>query len=646
MEWIPAVVTLLAVVSLFWLPGLAVATAAGVGGLARVALAPVLTLGACGTSAVLADVLCVRWSLASAAAGVLVWCLAAAVLGRGSAWRARPADVPTSRSPVHGLPRVPRPVLSWLVAGVAVGALAQVVPTALAMPGPSAVLAAFDAVGHFNALELIRELGSASSWTVSAVNTLDSRPTGADGAAWHGVLALAPVVPDAFAVFNVGLVVPTALTWTTGIAFLAQVAFPARPRVWCWAAAASAAGIGLPLYVALRQEGLVPNGVALALVPALVGLVAARPALPPRRWLALVPLGAAGVALTHPNAFVSAALALTPWMVLGAGPAVRRIARRAPGRALLLLTGGVGGLAALVILTSGRMRGILGWPPDSPRPWWETVLRVASGDLTGKGWATGFAIVLAALAGAVLARRLPRARWLVLANAVLLATYVLAVSPIPVLTDVDRLWYGAPRRFAPVVAALLVPLAALALDTVPRWLVVTGRLVTSAPRHAPWAVAASVVLVSTVPAALGTAALVRTSYVGAPEVGMPAVADRAERAMLDRLGGTLDGERAVLGSPFSGAAHLYGLHRIPVVPRTSFTPEDTDLLYVRRHIDELGSNPALCGPLERLGVGYLYVDPVPSDTAPRALTIEAPPEGRARLLDTGGTASVYELTGC
>src|SRR5665647_2296350 len=96
------------------------------------------------------------------------------------------------------------------------------------------VLDAYDAVVHLNTIRYVQESGSASSLTVSGVYSA-GQDTGFYPAAWHGVTALVPAWPDPATVFTIAAFLPTAVAWTTGIAFLTRSVFPGRPRAACCA---------------------------------------------------------------------------------------------------------------------------------------------------------------------------------------------------------------------------------------------------------------------------------------------------------------------------------------------------------------------------------------------------------------------------
>ncbi|WP_258723177.1 DUF6541 family protein [Cellulomonas sp. NS3] len=657
MEWWGALAVGVLAITVFWLPGLALGRVAGLRGLPLTASAPLLTTGVLAPAAVALAAVGVPWGPASAACVVALAVVCAALV---RAWLARRYG----RGPV---PPVPPGAPGggagsrrawWLVLAVTTGTLGQVVPVALGLGRPGRILTAHDAVAHAVMLRGVRDTGSASSLDVAGAHALDGVSHSFYGAGWHGVAALLGTWPDASSVLNVAFVVPCALAWTLGVAALTQAVFPARPRAWCWAAVASAGGVALPLYLVLRPEGMVANAFGVALVPALLALVTGRPpGGPVLRW-GLVVVAGAGLVLVHPNAAASAGLVLTPWFV----PRVVGWCRGRRRRTVLVLGSLVLGAVTAAVLARALLAGrtaaipVLGAEPEAPLPAWEALLLVLGGDATEMGWASGMPVVLAGVLGAVLVRRCREPRWLLVSAALMTAWFLAATSPWPYLTDVDRLWYGEPRRFAPVMAATLLPLAARGIDALPsawhalrRHRAGSGAATAEAPRALPLAGArrlvpgAVLLLVAGVPAALGLVQLVRFSYTGA---GQSVVADDAELAMMHRLGDRLDPRGAVLGSSFSGAAHLYALHGQAVVPRDYATVEDDDLRYVRTHLEDLGADAALCDALDRLGVRYLYVDAHPWNVLPEHLELRTAPARGARLLDSGGTASVYELSAC
>src|SRR5665648_378438 len=205
-EWVAAGVPAVLVLGWFWLPGLVVLRVLAFRGLGLVAVAPLVTLGVLGATAILAERAGVAWGPATAVGGTAI--------AVGIAWLARRLDRGGQPAPVQqaGSAR-------WMVAAVAVGVAAQIVPTFVGMQRPGRLLDAYDAVVHLNTIRYVQESGSASSLTVSGVYSA-GQDTGCYPAAWHGVTALVPAWPDPATVFTIAAFLPTAVAWTTGIACL------------------------------------------------------------------------------------------------------------------------------------------------------------------------------------------------------------------------------------------------------------------------------------------------------------------------------------------------------------------------------------------------------------------------------------------
>lgn len=628
MPWLPAAMTALIALAAFWVPGTAVLMALGRRGLEVVAIAPLVTLGVAGLGAIALEAVGIGWGAAPFLGLTLVAVPAAWLLAR---------SVPTRWSTVPGH--------RWTGPAVAAAALAQLVAQAAGMGRPGRLLDAYDAIGHFNGIEYIRQTGHASSFTITGVHNAGI-PTGFDGAAWPAVTSLMPRWPDAAVVFNAATYVPAAVAWAAGSAALTRAVLPRRPRLATWAALLSVAGIAHPLVLAQQQAGLVPNAVGAALLPAFLAVVVRWDRTRSRGDTLLLLLAAAGLGLTHPNVLILAGIIGTTFLVVRHRDALVRATRSMRGRLALWTVSGVVVAALPIVLTHPRMRGVLAYPGDSPYPWVDTVAAVFSGQMGISGGGGGVLVVLLAGVGAWSLRRHPVGSALTTAAVVMVAVFVLSRTGIPVLGDLDAPWFHEPKRLAPGVLALLPPLAAVGIDSAGAWLVATRRLTTSLrPRSASVLLGGIVVTTGMVLGGIETTA--QAAFAFHPPAGSPTFATDDELALMSRLDDELDPTSTVLGSPHSGAAHLYGLIGQPVAVRTTSRALPPELRYVLRHIDELGHNESLCRALDDLGIAYLYVDPVrfrPEDGQLPQLV--EPPPGGVRPLDSGGTATVYEITAC
>ncbi len=627
MEWAAASACTITVLTVFWLPGAVVLAAARVRGLTLVALAPLVTAGTLGTAAVVSGQLGLRWGMTAAAASVLVVAGGLRALGPGDWTRPRLAPA--------------------LAGGVLAGVLGQLVPLAVGMGRPGRLLAAHDALAHLSGVAHIRATGEATPW---AFWELDPRWEGSAApypTVWHAVTALSPAWPDVPTLVNVASYAPLALAWTAGIAALARAVVPQRPRVHVLAALLSASAVSVPELLIARPEGMIPNAFATALVPAfLVAHVGRAPARPAHR-VATTALAWVGLGLSHPNALLAGAVALLPWIV----PRVVRRAReafrhrRTAAVAVAVAAVGVAGATTALRLGWDLLHGVAQTPQGRSAPL-DVAARWLSGNTTGAGAGAGFVVVAAAVWGAWLVRRLP-ARWLAGSFVLLTAFYVCAESSVPVLGTLDGPWFGETRRFAPVLALTLLPLAALALDSGPRWLVTTGRLRTALPhRRVARSLTAGVVALCATTGAMSIWVVARDGYTGQGPSGPSVVADDAELDLMRALPDLLE-DGAVLGSPYSGAGHLFAVAGIDSVPRAAADPRPgSDLSYLAANVGRLGQDPNVCSALARLGVRYLYVDPVPWNAVAGQPDVREIPDSGVRVVATGGSATVVEVTIC
>lgn len=598
------------------------------GSLDLTATAPLATLGVAGIGAIALDAAGIPWGVGPGLALTLLAVVAARHL-------ARTAPPLAAGPPGH----------RWTGPAIVAAAGAHLVAQATGMGRPGRLLDAYDAVGHLNGIEYIRQTGHASSFTITGVHNAGI-PAGFDGAAWPAVAALIPRWPDASVVFNTAAYVPATVAWAAGAAALARAVLPGRPRVATWAALLSGAGIAHPLVLAQQQAGLVPNAVAAAMLPAFLAVVVRWDRTRDRRDAAVLGLAAAGLGLTHPNVLILAGIAGAAFLLVRHRWRLGRAARSMRGRLMLWTVGAVTVAAVPLVLTHPRMRGVLAYPGDAPYAWYDTVAAVLTGQMGLSVGGGGVPVVILAGVGAWSLRGHPVGRGLAASAVVMVALFVLARTSLPVFGDLDGPWYSEPKRLAPGVLALVPIFAAVGVDSLGAWLVVTHRLRTSLrPRVAATLLGGIVVVAGSALGGAETAS--QAAFAFHPPAGSPTFATDAELAMISRLGDELDPTRAVLGSPHSGAAHLYGLLGQPVAVRTMARAFPPELRYVVRHLDELGRNEHLCGALEDLSIGYLYVDPVRFRAEDPALPqlVQAPPIG-VRPVDSGGTATVYEITAC
>jgi hypothetical protein len=213
-------------------------------------------------------------------------------------------------------------------------------------------------------------------------------------------------------------------------------------------------------------------------------------------------------------------------------------------------------------------------------------------------------VAVLAVVGCVTAWRRPRQRWLVAAHAVAGGLFVLvAGSDARISRMVSAAWWDDPYRLAALAGVTGVPLAAVGLDAVVRW--VAARLPGEWPiRHL--AAVTGALLVATAVAAAGLSTE-DTTQVVATEYQRQSLLTPAEQSFLADVPATVPVGERVAGNPWNGAA-LSG----PVAGREAVFPHlvgrwgaDRDLL--ARSLRSVSTDPGVCAALRRLSVQYVLV---------------------------------------
>lgn len=635
---------------IFWAPGYAILVAAGISGrLRRAAVAPVLTLGVFVAGSLAAAQVHARWTLplalgCSSAVAVLLMVLRGRPLS--------PADRVRWRS-VWMVIRTER----VLAAVLASAALFQLVPVWKPILLREQVANLPDVQFHFNALQYVRLEGVSDPRTLASL--ID--PSGSTALypnAWHTVAGVVPVLLDNTSLMAAASFAVIAVAWSVGLTALARevVVGPHGRMAMTLAAAMSACGFSSPLEPALSL-GIVPDAVGLALVPGAAALLVAvshsRPLSTSRKSSAaiLVFLLVLGLGGCHPSALAGAAILALPWVVT--------IARRwlhdsgGPGRLVGVAAGVVAlGAAAYWVATDPLLAGVRSSRNEATTGLGDALIGLVFG-FTWEAATVGLVVpVLAAVAWALRLRRHQDHRPLM--SAVLVgAVYVLAATDVAWAHPVTGFFYVESRRVAPLVAIWAVVLGAEGLTRASRWVV--GR--TELPASVPTAAVLSFISVVVIATAswqplvglLGTSRDVYTTTLSEPVAGSSIVPffTSGELAMVDRLPSELPPGSVLFGSGKSGVSYVYGLVGIRALPFARGLP--SDLVYAGTNIARIATDPRVCDALRAHGVTHLYTDhdlwkaagwPVLADP------FGAVPATQLRLMDEGGNAKVYQITGC
>lgn len=667
MTTMEAAVAVASLVALMYVPGAGFGVLAGLRGVVLLGAAPAITAVMVGATTYTAGAVDVRWGLGVYLLGTLLLWGVGAALG----WWRRRTGALWRTAPRAGLAQSGALAAAWLVAAtIAFVAIRQ------GMGSPAALLQSWDSVFHLNGVQAVRELGNASP--VGGLNSLygSRAPVVYYPSVWHALVALAPgAVP---VVANASTVVVACVVWPLGLAGLARVAVPQLPQAAVLAPVVGAGFLAFPT-VLLSTSGQWPNGLAVAVLPGTVALVAlvlrsrARD-LPSSALVALPAVG--GSVMIHASAAFALVLLVAPLLVvsvLGAAVAAVRAGR------WWLLAAGAAVVVVLVAVAWYVLAGatVLQNTLRYPRPAQGTVWDGARDGLLDvpvdavPGVPGGWTVLVLVLLGCVATLALRRGGWLVVSWLAAVGLVALATGPENDLRWLAGFWYKDVPRVAALVAVPASVLGALGAAWVGRG---AARLVGAqgarrsaggrheAVRRTPRAAVATAWAVPVLAVALAwgasggfrhDASVDRMAQAYDPDrIAHGTMATAEEVEMLRGLGEVLGDDAVLLGDPMNGAAFAYAVSGVDVVmPQLSAAYADVEQLYLEQHLREIMTDPKVCESLDALGVTHVYLD-APGWISGTDVASRFPgfygvdvTEG-FELVVSAGTASVHEVTAC
>lgn len=643
-EWFAQAGVVAVALAVVFAPGLVVARALGLRGLASGAFAPVAATAILLAVAIGFGALGIPWNAVTAVTGIIVVAAAVSFLARAVGVRRSAIRVEGSRW--------------WIPAGLVSGAVLISVRLVAYIGSPGAVSQSNDAPFHLGAVRAILEHARATPFGLGGL--VDPEAIGAFyPGAWHAVISLVVALTgsDIPVATNAVTLVVGAAVWPVGVAWLTQAATGSRLAA---AATAAMAGALVAFPVLLVQYGILYSYLfAVALLPAAVAVVVhlARGGAPGGAgwWCALTAaIGLAALAL----ATAQPAALLTWGMMLGAfGTAT--IVSRWPGAS------GRRRWAALAIAVLGWAGLALAWRQMSQlvtADYWGAVRTPARAviDVVSSGYAgttSAWAVSVLGFVGGLLALRRWSTAWL---SAAWLGLAALALVASAVDTAWVRLplvgpWYGDTYRLAAVLPVLTLPLAGLGVVGVVRFVATRTRPAAGAEQRLGTAALVAVVAVSAVVVAAHP--LVQRVHVANDRVedrSRFVIADDTwlsidERALVERLPQHVSAGERVIGNPGTGAAFGYALSGVDVFPAKWQVPRSPAYAVLAAGLRDVGTDPAVCDAVEALDVSYA-LDFGPGDggtgrVAMPGMTGLGDAQG-FELVDRQGTATLWRITGC
>lgn len=639
MSWADAVpVMLVAVAVLFWPAPLLLATLR-FPPLASVAAAPAIGVLVLVSSAIIADVAGLSWGWP--------WVLATAlVLMAGLAfarWVVRRGAPPDERS----LPS-PRILLTYL-AGITGAGLAFGPHLFDALVSPTAFSQRFDNVFHLNATHLA-STGQASPFDLEPL-TANFYP-----AVWHewGAIVIQVTGADVRTATQACIVATVLVLWPLTMAWLVETIVQPGVTGRLILGPLALSSVSFPLALAAWGP-LYPNLLGLALTPVLLaaGWDALgrrdQPTLGLGSALTVVALGGVAVALTHPNALLSAGLFLLPVAVAALWPLIRRRDRRSirGSRPWAVAVAGFVVLLPLAwyVLGSRIAQASLRQPFTTlDRAFIDVVLGTS---LTRPPVPS---LTIGLVTGLLVAAFVPRLRALLvsfaLASAIYMAAATMETSPGMLLVTAP--YYTDPYRIAAAGTLVVIPLAVLGWDTAAS---ILGERLPERARLV-LAVALAVALAIVAPRSDGLRSLhdeVRTDFTAGADAR---VLTADELTLIERLPQTTEPGATLVVNPYQGGSLAFALAGRSVTDYYMYTEPSPAARYLAGNLRHASTVPAVCAAVAETGARYVLVlepDEIPAPPGTESFhqglrgLDEAP--GFERV-DAEGAAALYRITAC
>ncbi|MFF2245180.1 DUF6541 family protein [Arthrobacter sp. NPDC058130] len=678
MNWFQTLPYVLEAILFLLLPGGLVTASLGLRGLSAAALAGPVTISIAAVLAVFLPFASIPWTAAAVLAGGIL--LSAVIAGirlpgiRRAGCSLRQAFIPWRTE--ASLPPASRTRNgAWVAAAFAAGAAMILVELALAFGSPENFSQTFDNVFHLNGVRYVLDTGSASSLTMSKMTSGDAAPYFYP-AAWHG-LAAALIqltgLPLTVAV-NVLNMAVAAVVWPLGCMMLTRTVAGSRPVAV--GAAAVLAALFAPFPILLLDFGvLYPNFLAISMLPAVLASiallfrVARQLEWPPAPRFTLPLLILPGLALAHPNGFMSLMALSVPIILQAYARLAGNREYRSRHRTLWILATlgiGVGAVALYALWTMIR-------PPEDAAFWeplqtprgavWDVLVNGA----IDRPAAIGVSVLM--LIGLFLCWRRGGRTWMIAGFVIIAVLYVIVSGTMKgdLRSALTGIWYNDSNRLAALLPLTALPFAAVGVDSVAFWLrrrldrraqsrsagtALTPKDKASAGRRSRVAYAvicsvlALVVAASQIPSMRTAIGSARKNYL---ETEHSLLITTDEQKIIDKLDEIVPADAAIAVNPWTGGALAYAIAHRETTAKHILTANTADVETLNRDLRNADSDPAVCAALKATGVRYVL------DFGPNEVHFgDHPFPGledlnnslAVRLVLAEGGARLYEVTAC
>lgn len=666
MDWLTIVPALTAAVLLLLVPGVMLAVPLGLRGFAIPAVAPALSMSVIAVASTIAPMAHATWSvwpvLATTLAAGLVLLVLRILLRRFDRTEGR--EAPTAPDRRRDWTRVAVYILSVLIPAVLLGKILISV-----FVGPDNFSQTFDNVFHLNALQYIRETGSASSLSIGRMADSPYYPSG-----WHAFASLVGQISSASIPMeaNAANLAIGALVWPLSMVYLVWRLFGRSPLALIGAGALSASFAAFPLLM-VDFGVLYPNFLGLALLPACVGQLFHALGLGHRRpanaWLAWILLGAMsmGMTIAHPSALMALiAVSILPAFQVYA----RRVAPSMRRGEWLAVPVVVPSVALVAVLAAAAVV----WKvvrPDPAAAFWpptQTFAQAAGEALTVSPVRLDPSWLIAGLVliGIYRSIRQPGRRAVLGFFVVVAALYVVVsgFAPGSLRNFLVGVWYNDSYRLAAMLPMAAIPLAVEGLLQIAAWLRYASGALSRSFRPG-WASDRRLARARAVSGFSGVVvvvlALVGLSHGGqvhAEELAAKSMYEvrpnsplvtSDELALLDRLDSHVPPGSVIAGSPYTGTALAYALadrKTLQLHILSAITPE---IQAVDTGLRDAPANGAACAAIKDLHVQYVLdfgTQEIHYENHPYHGVEDLQGSPAVQLIDQQGSARLYKVVAC
>lgn len=524
---------------------------------------------------------------------------------------------------------------------------------------PDNISQTFDNIFHLNAARYILDTGNASPLSVSQLTQSGATGLTFYPALWHGLVALVAQSTGASVAVasNAVMIAVGAVVWPASVMALGVTVF-GRTRAYVIAVGILAASAPAFPILMIDYGVLFPYFLAVSTLPAIIAATLALLKLVDRTpwtnwgpWLIVLLPAVPGLLLVHPSAFIgwvllamiSAAIAFARFV--GSGAARRSLWIAGIGLAFATV-------AALVVWRTLR--------PPVPEDIWppSQTPGQAIGEVLTMSMERAqipIALAIALLAGLVIAWRRgtagPRVAVILLVVLDILFVVTSSMQWLWLRHDIAAGWYNNSPRLAALIPIMAVPIAAVTIEAIWRWLVrrAPDRYTTrGTPAYATLVVVSCIALVAATQLIAIPGAIQRARYVYIPSEASPLLtAD--EFAMLQQLPELLPADAVVAGNPGTGTAMAYAISGIDVLHPAVIISMNEDIALIDNEANEATPGSPVCDAMNRTGVTHILdfgTQQINGENYRYPGFEDLDRSDAVVLIEEIGDARLYEVTGC